>query len=154
MREFKDDSNGGTAASIAFRVIFIVLIVAFLILPQAQPYREDFYEYLQAGLYKYQEVPDKVDFSVERVLTIESDGELEYTLYLPIPQDLEIDGMEAQTLSKVEFSKPGPVTGEGVEEKQWLWHNTLESEKHEIAIVYHFKNAKIECDISITKSGN
>ncbi len=153
MRELKGDSSGGTAASIAFRVIFIVLIVAFLILPQAQPYREDFYEYLKAGLYKYQEVPDKVDFSVERILTIESDGELEYTLYLPIPQDLEIDGMEAQTLSQVEFSKPGPVTGEGVEEKQWIWHNTLKSEKHEIAIVYHFKNAKIEWDISITKSG-
>jgi hypothetical protein len=106
-----------------------------------------------AGLYKYQEIPDRAEFSVERVFTIDAEGPLNYTLYLPIPQDLDIDGENTQELVNVEFSPKYSEKLGGTEDK-WVWHNDLRSgEKNTIKIVYHFKTAKIEWDTSIKKSG-
>jgi hypothetical protein len=105
-----------------------------------------------AGLYKYQEVPDSAEFSVERIFTIESDGELDYTLYIPIPQDLEIDGEEAQKLKSYDME---PIYSELESvENQWIWREKLENGgRSTIKITYHFRTAKIKWDISIGKSG-
>jgi hypothetical protein len=119
-------------------------------MPQFKPYRDTFIDYIMAGMYKYQEMPDTVDFTVERVMTIESDGYLNYSLYIPVPQDLEIDGHEAQVLKSYEH-KP-EMTGKINE--QWYWSSELPAgDTSRISIIYYFKTAKIEWDISITKSG-
>ena len=78
------NDNSGSALGIVIRVIFMILILMFFLLPQFQPYRDTFLDYLMAGLYKYQEVPDSVDFTVERIMTIDSDDYLNYTLYVNV----------------------------------------------------------------------
>ena len=145
-------SRGGAAVGIILRVVFIILLVVFLIAPQAAPYRDQFFGYIMAGLYKYQESPDKAEFTVERVLTIESNGEINYSLYIPIPQDIDIEGKEAQRLESLEF-QPEP-TDEIVEDRKWHWEaGMLSGGKDTIKITYNFKTAKIKWDISIDKSG-
>jgi hypothetical protein len=131
----------------------MILIIAFFVMPQFEPYRNVFIDYLMAGLYKYQEVPDSVEFSVERVFTIESDDYLEYSLFIPIPQNLQIDGEDAQILKDFEQSPKYTELG-GDRNSQWVWSDTLEDGgKSEIKIIYHFNNAKISWDISIEKAG-
>ncbi len=147
-------SGGGSILGIVIRILFIIFILAFFTMPQFEPYRNTFIDYLMAGLYKYQEVPDSVDFTVERVFSIESDDYIEYSLYIPIPQNLEIDGKEAQTLVSYDQSPRYSELG-GERNNQWVWNNVLETGgKSEIKIIYTFHNAKISWDISIGKSGN
>jgi hypothetical protein len=149
----KSGGSGGAALSIILRVLFIILLIAFLILPQAQPYREKFFEYIMDGMYKYQEIPDRVEFSVERTFQIETNGKLNYTLFLPIPQNLEIDGYMAQELKDAEFS-PRYSEKLGGEDDQWVWHDSFTGRGSDtITVVYYFETTKIKWDISIKKSG-
>ncbi len=143
-------SRGGSALGIIIRILFMILIIAFFIMPQFEPYRNTFIDYLMAGLYKYQEVPDSVEFTVQREMIIESDDYIDYTLYLPIPQNLKIDGKEAQTLKDyVHQPKYSEIQG-----GQWIWHEELENGgRGSITIIYYFYTAKISWDISIRKSG-
>jgi hypothetical protein len=158
-REYKrpppkqEERGGGSVLGIVIRIIFMILILAFFIMPQFEEPRNTFIDYLMAGLYKYQEVPDTVDFSVKRVLTIESDDYLNYTLYLPKPINLKIDGQEAQLLKDFEHA-PQYDRRLSQNEQQWVWNEILNTGGTDtITIIYHFKTAKISWDISIKKSG-
>ncbi len=153
----KEDTRSSAAAAsvigIILRVLLMIFIIAFFIMPHFAPYRNTFIDYLMAGLYKYEEVPDSVDFSVERVLTIESDDYLNYTLFLPIPQNIRIDGKDAQLLKDYD-QKPRASEKLGGESNQWVWHEVLESGgKAAIHVIYYFRTEKISWDISIKKSG-
>lgn len=156
----KKGKKGSTALAILgvfIRMIIIIGLVALLILPEFmpeyKPYRDTFFDYILAGMFKYQEVPDTVEFSVERTFTIDSTGELNYTLYIPTPQNLKIDDYEAQELRTVEFLPKFSEKRTG-EDDQWVWHGYMaHGGEQEIKIVYHFRTAKIKWDISIGKSG-
>ena len=154
-KKSKGAAAGGAALGVIVRIIFIILILAFFTMPQFEAQREKFYEYLMAGMYKYQEIPDSAEFSVERMFEIDSSGEINYTLYMPIPQDLRIDGDEAQKLKSVDFSPEPSEINEGKgEDNQWVWHGDMPTGGSDtITIIYHFKTAKIKWDISISKSG-
>ena len=148
---FKNDTSGG-AVGVVIRIVILILFILFLILPQCEPYRNEFIDYLMKGLYKYQEVPDKVDFTVRRVFSIESDDYLNYSLFIPIPQDLKIDGKDAQVLESYLQEPHYTELAEGG--TQWVWREEMDhGGKSKITIVYHFNNVKISWDISIGKSG-
>ncbi len=162
-RKKRKGSGAGGVLSIIIRVLFLFFVVVVLLLPQVlpgppepfdkfKPISDRIFDYIIAGMYKYQETPDTVDFTVERAFTIESNGELEYTLLMPIPQNLEIDGQPAQELLSTQFSTP--YTRISAEDNKWVWEGSMPNGgKNQISIVYHFKTAKIRWDISITKSG-
>jgi len=150
-------ASGGSAVGIVIRILIMIFIIAFFTLPQCAAYRAIFIDYLMAGLYKYQEVPDTVDFTVQRVMTIESDEFFNYTLYLPIPLSLKIDGKEAQLLKSYEQTPQYSSLLDSDNDNDpdhWVWHQELpQGGKATIEIVYHFRTAKISWDISIGKSG-
>jgi hypothetical protein len=145
--------SGGSFVGVVFRIVAIIFILAFFLMPQFEPYRNTFIDYLMAGLYKYEEIPDTVDFSVEREFSITSDGYLNYTLFIPIPQDIEIEGRDAQILKEYEM-EPRFTDRTGGQGEHWIWHDILETGgQATINIVYHFRTTKISWDISIGKSG-
>lgn len=162
----KKKKSGAAAGVVSFilRMIFLFFIVVVILLPQVhpqafpqfKPISDAFFEYLEEGLYKYQEVPDKAEFTVERVFTIKSNGPLNYTLYVPIPQDLKIDDQIAQDVVEEDLKFSPQYTKELTgPDKQWVWQNDMGGQgERSITITYHFKTSKIEWDISIDKSGS
>jgi hypothetical protein len=155
--------KGGAAGAIGFMLfrLLIIVVLMLLLLPQVYPdpfpeniraASDKFVEYLMAGMYKYQEIPDTVEFTVERDFTIESNGQLDFSLFMPIPKNLEIDGQKAQDLLDSQFSPQ--YTRIYSEDNKWVWEGSMPNGgSYDISIIYKFKTAKIKWDISIRKSG-
>jgi hypothetical protein len=147
-----------------FRILFLFFVVVVLLLPQVmpntppfdrfKPISDKFIEYLNAGLFKYQEIPDRAEFTVDRIYTIESDGPLDYVLFVPIADSLKIDGEYAQELKEVTFTPQ--YTNISDNNEHWQWYNSISNSdggQRTVKIRYHFKTSKIVWDISIDKSG-
>jgi hypothetical protein len=146
----KKDTGGGSSLGVILRVLFLIFILMFFFLPQFEGPRNAFLDYMMAGMYKYQEVPDTIEFKVERLMTLETDGTIDYTLHIPIPKQLKIDGEDAQVLESVIHE---PMYS-GTENSSWVWDRKLQGGgTSQISIIYEFTTAKIEWDISIGKSG-
>ncbi len=160
----KAGSAAFTVLGYIFRILFLFFVIVVLLLPQVmpdtppfdqfKPISDKFVEYLNAGLFKYQEVPEGAEFTVERIYTIKSDGPLDYVLFVPIADNLKIDGELAQELVDIKFSPQYTNISENNE--HWQWYNTITNSnggKHTIIVEYHFKTSTIVWDISIDKSG-
>ena len=89
----------------------LVLLILVMVLPSWKPYRDGLFEYLKAGLEYYNEDPEFSEFKVERVLTLESSGgDLEYTLSMTVPKNIEINDNEIQKVIKFD-SKNSHIKG-------------------------------------------
>ncbi len=135
--------KGGSGLGIVFRIIIIILFIAVLMI---EPLRDQFFMYLQAGLDHYNEIPESSEFILERRMAIETDQPIDYTLYLPLPEDVEIKDVLVQEVVNLE-STPNYRRGEGDFRDRMMWEGTLRSGgSQEIVVKYHMKATSIIWD--------
>ncbi len=134
----------------------LVLLILVMVLPSWKPYRDGLFEYLKAGLEYYNEDPEFSEFKVERVLTLESSGgDLEYTLSMTVPKNIEINDNEIQKVIKFD-SKNSHIKGKLNETSDLVyWKGTITGQqKVEIRVTYHMKSFTADWNINAQNTAN
>jgi hypothetical protein len=102
--------------------------------------------YLENGLDHYNEIPASAEFILERSFTIETDEPIDYTLYIPKPEDVEIDNIMVQEVVSLETT-PRFTPGTGDFEDRMIWQDHLNpGGSDKIVITYNIKTKSIEWD--------
>lgn len=158
------------ALDITARIVVLIMVMLFFIHPGAKPYREDFFEYLNAGLEHYQESPPSSEVEVKRVIWVEAGAsEVKYSLKVNLPSNIyftDSNGRQVQVQQFITLEPLGPQGAQpsvleddlqnDVRTNIARWENmTLDpDEKHSFEIYYHFNSIAIQWDLSMGNTGS
>lgn len=95
--------------------------------------------------------PEKADFSIKRTIDLETTGEIDYNIDIPVP--IDIPGNDIQTIKNMEWgSNPSSIEKFG---QEWmLWNGTLRStESKKIEIIYDVETTTVNWGYSADNSG-
>ncbi|MFW6176478.1 MAG: transglutaminase-like domain-containing protein [Thermoplasmatota archaeon] len=95
--------------------------------------------------------PEKADFTIKREINIETTGEINYNVDIPVPQN--ISGNDIQTIESIEWGG-NPTSHEKFGQKWMIWSGELKSsESKDIVILYDVKTTTVDWGYSSDNSG-
>lgn len=131
-----------------FKGIFVLLVAAGLIIAVFFTPIMSNLQTLMGGGNIY---PEKADFTIKRTIELETTGEIDYNIDLPVPAN--ISGNDIQTIERMEWGG-NPEKIEKFGQKWMLWSETLEPpESKSITIYYDVKTTTIDWGYSSENSG-
>lgn len=145
----------------AGKFIFIIVLILFLVLPQAEPYRDKVKEYIEdpTTLWKdinakYAKVAASATYKMERQMTVGATrGNIDFNLRIAIPQDVYAeDGHVIQHIIEINASYPSDTTLERSD--NWMYFNgTVQSGSTSvITIIYTVETHTYQWDMLSSKN--
>lgn len=152
-----------SAVGLTVRVLILVFLIMFFLMPQMEPYRNQFLEYLEEGLYHYKQIPDYMIFNINRDMTIENSMTranggtvVEFTLTIDKPFEFEDENENViQELKDIttSFEEDKYIT-ERETDKQLEWKGFVDpGDEVTITVYYKLKSAHIIWEIGPDDSG-
>lgn len=131
-----------------FKGIFAILVAAGLI---AAVFFTPFVSNLQTLLGGGNVYPEKADFTIKRTINLETTGEIDYNIDIPVP--IDIPGNDIQTIEDMGWG--GDPTSINKYGQEWmLWSDTLQpSGSKSIVITYDVKTTTVDWGYSPDNSG-
>ena len=135
---------------VRYKIFAIEICILFLLVTFYNGHCETNDEWVSGQEYYEEDLPYS-EFKIERVMTLESEeGNLEYTYYVPVPQNIAINDNEIQKVVDFEYSNSD--TGAELTEKNGLiyWKGNIQGNvKVTISLVYHIGTIKFSSDFAI-----
>ncbi len=131
-----------------FKGVFVLLVAAGLIIAVFFTPLISNLQTLMGGGNIY---PEKADFTIKRTIDLETTGEIDYNIDLPVPVD--ISGNDIQTIENMEWGgNPEKIDKFG---QEWmLWSDTLEPyDSKKITVYYDVKTTTVDWGYSSDNSG-
>lgn len=131
-----------------FKGVFVLLVAAGLMIAVFFTPLLSNLQTLMGGCNIY---PEKADFTIKRTIDLETNGEIDYNIDLPVPVD--IPGNDIQTIQSMEWGG-NPEKIEKFGQNWMLWSDTLEAyESKKMIVSYDVKTTTVDWGYSSENSG-